>query len=116
MGMFDTVVIEKNDFGLPCGDYQTKDLMCDLDHYTIKNNKFVLTDLLGNEGPYWTEKYLPDKLPAILVGNYTVEIYDLNAQYLLYIENGVVVNIEDDFDITYEKEIDWDKTSWDYDV
>jgi hypothetical protein len=45
MGMFDTIIVKKNNFNIPEASYQTKDLDCVLAKYEItENNEFNCFD------------------------------------------------------------------------
>jgi len=110
MGMFDDIIIEEDlvELGIPKGNYQTKDLNCGLDRYTIdKGGNIILTGLLDEDSfRYWDECIPPPFLPAKLSNvNFHLNIYGSKIQheneirdwleFVLTIKDGEVVDVKE---------------------
>ncbi len=122
MGMFDDVIItEKNNFGLPIGCYQTKDLNSSLDVYDVlPDGKFIIRQHF-TEGSYWyTEE--PKQYPAWAKGaNGVINIYgELSGpsvkDFNLYIEDGIVTKVTTYEYVESAKDIDFKEIKWEYEI
>lgn len=123
MGMFDSFVITEEvsmKFGVPEGEYQTKDLNCNLDVYTITNDNLVMISTLNPPQYGWSYNYPEFKNPCIM-GNGKINIYTNRGNswidYDIIIEEGIVINIQKYFRTkpnlnSKVKDLDIDAVDW----
>jgi len=128
MGMFDDIIIEEDlvELGIPKGNYQTKDLNCGLDTYTIdKDGNIILKNMLDVDiGRYWEEGEQPLKLPSKMINvEFHLNMYGDKIYYkgelrnwlgfILTIKDGKVVKVEETscYPADYI-EVDMSKITW----
>lgn len=91
MGMFDYVKIEENKLGIPAGEYQTKELECELEVYLVNEN----LEIILIESSY--KKDLPKK--ETFSKNIRLLHRDTIVNIYAKVENGVIIKLitEDEY-------------------